>query len=167
MQSSWITKTTNLWLLLIATLLMAMTFPYVAAQWDLTLLDAVSSPAEVRQIIGEMSSQQRSAHAWITATLDVAFPLAYGGLFAGVALSIFKKYGRYLAIPGIVVIPVDLLEGVVQVLALTGAADLVDTKAFLTPLKSTLLLAGIAITFAAWLTWLVSTIKGRFASSPG
>jgi len=47
------------------------------------------------------------------ATLDVIYPLAYGSLFAGVALRFFSQYGVYLALPALLAIPVELIEGVI------------------------------------------------------
>lgn len=157
----WITNTRNLWFLFIATLLLTAGFVVCSLVWSLTLLDGVSPPAQVRQILAGMTPDQITAHVWITLTLDVAYPLAYGGLFAGAALSIFEKYGRYLALPALLAVPVDLLEGVVQVLALTGSADLIETKAYITPAKTVLFLGGLAIALAAWLKWLVAWFNRR------
>jgi uncharacterized membrane protein len=69
----------------------------------------------------------------------------YGGLFAGAALRFFSVAGRWLALAGLLAIPVDLLEGVIQVLALTDTADLVDLKAWVTPLKSALFCVGLLV----------------------
>ncbi|MEZ5549672.1 MAG: hypothetical protein R3E82_02155 [Pseudomonadales bacterium] len=153
-----ITNTRNLWWLFFATLLLTASFVVCSSLWNLTLLDGVSSPVEVRRILAGMSPEQIRAHIWITATLDVAYPLAYGGLFAGAALSGFATCGRYLALPALLAIPVDLLEGVVQVLALTDSGDLIDTKAYITPLKTALFLSGLVIALAAWMKWLIVRI---------
>lgn len=154
-----ISDTRTLWWLFILTLLLTASFVVCSSLWNLTLLDGVSSPVEVRRILIGMSPEQITAHIWITATLDVAYPLAYGGLFAGVALSMFETYGRYLAVPALLAIPVDLLEGVVQVLALTDTWDLIDMKAYVTPVKTALFLSGLAIACAAWVKWLVVRIR--------
>ncbi len=150
-----------LWALFAATVVITLLFPLLAGIWQLTLVDPISAPDAVRAVIGSMSQEQKTAHAWITATLDVAYPLAYGLLFAGVALHFFERYGAYLALAGLLAIPVDLFEGVVQVLALTDAADLVDLKALLTPLKSGLFIAGLLFCLVAWARWLVRKVRAR------
>ncbi|MEL8055552.1 MAG: hypothetical protein AAGK66_05320, partial [Pseudomonadota bacterium] len=94
---------------------------------------------------------QRSAHAWMTATLDVAYPLTYGALFAGLTLRALKPV---FAIPAIAVIPTDLVEGFVQVLALNGNYELLWLKAFVTPAKLILFGAAIVIALVAlWMGW--------------
>jgi len=148
-----LTKTSTLWLMFTATLLITFMFPMLANQLGLTLIDAIASPDQVRKILSDMTADQRSAHAWITGTLDVAYPLAYGFLFAGVALQFFPKAGPYLAILALLAIPVDLIEGVIQILALTETADLLVLKTFVTPLKMALFLGGLLIALAGWAKW--------------
>ena len=141
--------------------MLTFSFQIAVGIWDLTLIDAISDPAESRLVIASMSSDQQIIHAWITATLDVAYPLAYGALFIGSAYKFYSRWGWLIAVPSFVVIPVDLLEGVVQVLALTGMTDWIDAKAFLTPLKTYLFLFGFAATVLGWLIWLVGKIRNR------
>lgn len=146
-------KPATLWLLFGATVLITLAFPPLAASWDLTLLDGVASPDRVRELIAGMTPEQRTAHAWITGTLDVAYPLAYGSFFAGMALRLFPKAGSVLAVLVALAIPVDLFEGLVQILALVGQADWVGAKAVVTPLKVGLFLGGIAVTLAGLARW--------------
>ena len=120
---------------LVATVLLTALFPVVAGHFGLTLLDAVADPAEARALITGLTGEQRQAHAWITGTLDVAYPLAYGALFLGAALRFFPRKGVLLAIPILIGIPADFLEGLVQILALTGQVDWLAAKAVLTPVK--------------------------------
>jgi hypothetical protein len=120
---------------LVATVLLTALFPVVAGHFGLTLLDAVADPAEARALIAGLTGEQRQAHAWITGTLDVAYPLAYGALFLGAALRFFPRKGVLLAIPILIGIPADFLEGLVQILALTGQVDWLAAKAVLTPVK--------------------------------
>lgn len=150
-----------LWSLFVAAVLVSVTFPLVASYWQLTLLDGISSPAEARAVIEAFTPQQREAHAWITATLDVAYPLTYGCFFAGSALRVFKGYGRLLALPGLLAIPTDLVEGLVQVLALTDTADWLSLKSIVTPAKTALFVSGIVVSAVAWVTWLVRARSGR------
>jgi len=156
-----LTKTSTLWILFITTLLLFFTFRIVANHWGFTFIDSMSSPEELRNVIAGMSAEQKTSHVWATSTLDVAFPISAGLLFAGAALCFFPKYSVYLAIPGFLAIPTDLFEGVIQILALTNTADLLDLKAIVTPLKAVLLLSGLAIAIAGWSSWLLSKIRNR------
>jgi len=61
-----------------------------------------------------MSVDERIVHAWVTATLDVAYPLAYGALFIGSAFKFYNNFGWLIAYPFFVLISTDLLEGFVQ-----------------------------------------------------
>lgn len=149
-------QTKVLWMLFAATLLNTLAFPLLAAAFDVTFVDALSVPQEVREVIAQMSSSQQVAHAWITGTLDVTYPLVYGLFFAGSALCFFPGIGKWLALPILLAIPVDLAEGVVQILALTQQQDWLSAKAFLTPLKSALFLSGLLITVLGWGRWALS-----------
>ena len=149
----------SLWIALTCTLLLAFAFPVSQALLDILLLDPLSDPEQVRTAIGAMSTDQRHAHAWITATLDVAFPVAYGSLFVGSAIAFYPRIGPFLATGLSLVVPTDLLEGVVQVLALTGTADFVDAKAVLTPLKTILFLAGFFVMIFGWLRWAAARFR--------
>ena len=120
---------------LVATVVLTALFPVVAGQFGLTLLDAMADSTEARALIEGLTGEQRQAHAWITGTLDVAYPLAYGALFLGATLRFFPRRGTLLAIPVLIGVPADLLEGLVQILALTGQADWLAAKAVLTPVK--------------------------------
>ena len=120
---------------LVATVVLTALFPVVAGQFGLTLLDAMADSTEARALIEGLTGEQRQAHAWITGTLDVAYPLAYGALFLGATLRFFPRRGTLLAIPVLIGVPADLLEGLVQILALTGQADGLAAKAVLTPVK--------------------------------
>ena len=157
-------RTRSLWTAFFCTLVLSPAFPLAASVWEITLLDRLSDPAEVRQAIAAMTAEQRVIHAWITATLDVAYPLAYGALFIGSACAFYPRGGRYLALAIAPVVPFDLLEGVVQVLALTHVADFVGAKAVLTPLKFALFALGLLATLRAGLTWLTRHFRGRDAA---
>jgi len=156
--------TKPLWILFVVTILLTASFVAVAPMWDLRLLDAISDPDEVRNVLAGMSGAQRTAHAWITATLDVAYPLAYGTFFGAVALHFFPRQD-WLALPALLVIPVDLVEGVVQVFALLDITDWVDAKALLTPLKMWLFYAALAVAVAGWALWLYRRATGKVTSS--
>ena len=143
-----LTKPKTLWLLFILFIVETLLFGAVMAYWDFTIIDEMSDPDYIQRHIEEMSAAQRMAHAWMTATLDVAYPLTYGALFVGLALKAFRPL---LAAPAIAVIPTDLAEGLVQVMALTGNGDLLWLKAYLTPAKLALFILAIIIALAALL----------------
>jgi hypothetical protein len=159
LHTSSLIKTNTLWLLFVSTLLLFVTFRIVASYWGFTFIDSISSPEELRTIVDGMSAEQKKSHAWATSTLDVAFPISAGLLFAGVALCFFPKCGIYIALPGLLAIPTDLFEGVIQILALTDTADLLDLKAIVTPLKAFLLLTGLSIAIIGWASWIFSKFR--------
>lgn len=167
----WLTRPRWLWLLFSCTVLLTLCFPLIANHWELAFLDALSSPVEVRAQLMALSSSQRTVHAWSTGTLDVAYPFAYGLLFAGTALRSFGRFGPYLAVPGLLAIPVDLGEGVVQILALTEITDWLGAKVWLTPLKMSLFFGGLTISLGAWLHILIAHIRillsNRATRNPG
>lgn len=152
-------KTNTLWVLFVTTLILFFGFGIVASHWGFSFIDSVSSPEELRNLLTEMSDKQKISHAWATSTLDVAFSISAGLLFAGTALCFFPKYGIYLAIPGLLAIPTDLFEGVIQVLALTDTSDLLNLKAIVTPLKACLLITGLAIAIFGWSRWLIFKLR--------
>ncbi len=82
-----------------------------------------------------MNASQKTAHFWVTVLLDTAYPLAYGGFLAGMALRFFGRFGKLAAAPALAVIVLDLTENMVQALGLTGTADVLAAKDWLTPLK--------------------------------
>ena len=91
----------------------------------------------------------------MTATLDVTYPLIYGGLFTGLIWRFFGAAGPLLAIPALLVIPIDLTEGAVQLLLLNGNDAAADHKLWVTPIKLGLfvfaaVLALVAIGIAVW-----------------
>lgn len=149
-----LSETRMLWISFIATVLLTIIFQILVNQFGLVLLDALSDSTEVRIAISTMSEQQRQIHAWMTGTLDIAYPMAYGALFIGSAYKFFPSKGFLLAVPAILCIPVDLIEGVVQILALMGLVDWTQLKEFLTPLKNLLFVAGALLTISGWAKWI-------------
>ena len=111
----------------------------------MTLLDGIASPSKARDILDLMTQNQKVLHIWITATLDVAYPLSYGSLFAGSALRFFPEYGIYLALPALLAIIADLTEGFIQILALTNTSDLLALKEYVTPFKYGMAILGLII----------------------
>ncbi len=154
-----LTQPRTLWILFTLFVLETIGFGVVMWIWDFHIIDEMSHPESISTHIAAMSETQRVVHAWMTATLDVAYPLTYGPLFAGLALQRFKLA---FAIPAFAVIPTDLAEGYVQVTALLGDESLLWMKAYLTPLKLALFLAAMGIAIAVLVVW----FRNRKTSTP-
>ena len=154
-----LTDRNTLWGLFVATILITLSFPYAASLWDLSYLDALSGEAEIRALLASLNAEQKTAHIWITLTLDVAYPLAYGFFFAGTALAFYPSRGHLLAIPAYVAIGADLIEGVLQVILLADGADVVTLKTIMTPIKFGAFYVAFLIALFAWLRWLFRRVR--------
>lgn len=141
-----LTRTNTLWILFALFVLETIGFGIVMAAWEFEIIDEMSDPELIRAHVEAMTQTQRTVHAWMTATLDVAYPLTYGALFTGLTLRAFRPI---FALPAIAVIPTDLVEGVAQVLFLLGNDSLLWIKSFVTPLKLTLFFAALLIALIA------------------
>jgi len=146
-----ITHSTTLWVLFLLFVAQSIGFAIIMWVWEFGIIDEMSDPEKVRAHIEEMSAGQRHVHAWMTATLDVAYPLTYGPLFAGLAL---RALPPLYAVPALATVPVDLIEGVTQVMALNGAYDWLAMKAIVTPIKLVLFLAAMVIAIFALVLWM-------------
>lgn len=147
----WLGRTWVLLFLLVATVAVGAMFGPLQKQIEGPLLDMIWTGGAAVDRLGQMTAEQRTAHFWGTVLTDTAYPLAYGGLFIGLAL----RFGRgrdWLAWPAILVIIVDLVENTVQALALSETVNLLTAKTILTPLKFGLfaVAALIAIYLVAW-----------------
>ncbi|MFN7054971.1 hypothetical protein [Hyphomonas sp.] len=150
-----ITRTPVLWALFGLSVLCVVGFqafnPAVGGQY----LDTLDDPAVLRETLAGMSEAQKTAHFRVTVLIDTVFPLSFGLLFAGLGWRFFGKWGPLAAVPGFAVLVVDLTENMIQALALSGAADVLDAKAWVTPLKMGLfylaaLIALVAVGVAVW-----------------
>jgi hypothetical protein len=128
-----------------------------------TYLDMSSSAVQAREIVAGMTAEQRDVHFWVTVLLDTAYPLAYGGFLAGMALRFFGSLGTAAAVPAFATIIVDLTENTVQALALKGSADVLDAKEWLTPLKFGLLFLAAAIALVALIIAIVNLFRRKQA----
>ncbi|MFN3314925.1 MAG: hypothetical protein ACK46Q_15900 [Hyphomonas sp.] len=146
---NFISRTPVLWGLFGLAVLCAVGFnlfqPSVGGQY----LDMLSDPIRVRAALAEMTPEQRSAHFWVTVLIDTAFPIGFGLLFAGLGWRFFGRFGTLAALPGLAVLVVDLTENTIQALALSGTADVLDAKAWVTPLKMNLFYLAAVIALIA------------------
>lgn len=158
-----LTRAPVLWALLVLMILSGAGFQLFSPMVGGAYLDLVSEPGEVRALFDGLSPEQKTAHFWITVLNDTLFPLSFGLLFAGMALRFFGKWGRLAALPAFAVLIFDLTENTVQALALSGAADALDAKAWLTPGKFGLFWLAAAIALVAALIGLVRLVTRRRA----
>lgn len=144
----YLSKTRTLWVTFALTLGLTLAFGVVMKIWNFGIIDEMYHAEQIRAHIEAMSPKQRIVHAWMTGTLDVAYPFAYGALFIGVAVKVFGRYGLWLALPSIGVIPADLIEGFSQIMLLTGHENFMAVKLIATPIKLVLWLSGLFIAIA-------------------
>jgi len=139
----------TLWINFWATFIMTLIFGLIMQIWGFEIIDEMYDAATIIAHIDAMTPTQRTVHSWMTATLDVAYPLSYGALFIGMALRFFGKVGVWIALPSMLVIPVDLTEGVIQVFLLNGYSDIAYLKEIVTPLKLILFVWGLVVALIA------------------
>ncbi len=144
-----ITRTPVLWTLFGLTVLITLAFGVLAQQVGGQFLDMLSAPAETRATFEAMNAEQKTSHFWITVLMDTAYPLCFGLFFAGMAWRFFGKWGPLAAIPGFAVLVVDLTENTLQAITLSGAAYVLEPKAWVSPLKMNLFYLAALIAAAA------------------
>ena len=143
-----LSKTKTLWITFILTLVLTACFGLVMHIWQFGIIDEMFVADDIRAHILAMSQTQRTVHAWMTGSLDVAYPFAYGGFFIGIAIRYFGKYGIYLVVPSLLCIIADLSEGVAQIMLLTGHEAWMGVKLIATPIKLSLFIMGALIALA-------------------
>lgn len=158
---NFLAKPKILWFTFAAVVVLSVGFALVTRHWNFGIIDEMYVAEEIRHHIAAMSAKQRLVHAWMTATLDVAYPFAYGGFFIGVAMRYFGRFGLFLALPSMAVIPIDLLEGLSQIMLLNGQKGFMALKLWMTPIKLILFLAGFLITMVGLLRGAISNFKRR------
>ncbi|MCA8901879.1 MAG: hypothetical protein KDA53_11595 [Hyphomonas sp.] len=156
-------RTPVLWALFVLQILIGLGFMVFREAAGGQLIDMVRSGEGARAVIAGMTDAQRTAHFWTTVLWDSAYPLAYGGFFMGMALRFFGRFGWIAALPGLATIIVDFTENTVQALALSGTADYLDVKDWLTPLKYNLALVASVIALVAVVIAIVNLIRKKRA----
>ena len=146
---SLITRTPVLWALFVLMVVLTPAFGAFAPSVGGQFLDMVSERADTRAVFDAMTPSERSIHFWITVLMDTAYPLSFGLFFAGMAWRFFGKWGRVAAIPGFAVLIVDLTENTLQALTLSGAAYVLEPKAWISPLKMNLFYLAALIALVA------------------
>ena len=158
---NFLAQTKILWCTFSMTLCLTIIFGIVMHFEGFGIIDEMFIADDIRKHIDAMSPRQRSIHAWLTGTIDVLYPFAYGAFFVGVAIKCFGRYGVLLAIPSILVIPADLTEGLSQIMLLNGQDAFMDLKLIATPIKLVLHIFGLCITILG----LLLAFKRRFKTT--
>ncbi|MEM7302042.1 MAG: hypothetical protein AAF468_13240 [Pseudomonadota bacterium] len=125
------------------------------------MLDAYLFGSEARERLRGLSPAETRIHIIGTATIDMLYPFAYGIFLSGVLYRLAGAWRNWLAVLPLLAIGFDLFENIVQLLALTKSADLLDLKSFLTGPKFTLLVVSVAIILLMLLSQFIRSIRGR------
>jgi len=158
---NFLTRTGVLWGLFVLMVVSGIGFGVTSDLVGGKFLDSISEPVLARELLAGLTPEQAQAHLWITLSLDTIYPLAYGGLFMGLALRFFDEYRVAAAMPAALTAIVDLTENMVQVLALSGTADVLDSKEWLTTLKFGLFMMAAVIALVALGIALYRRVKSR------
>jgi len=140
--------------------LLNLLFGAVMLIWDFGIIDELYRADEISAHVAAMTRVQRRVHMVMTATLDVAYPLSYGALFAGVSWKAFPHW-PVLALPILLCIPVDVFEGLAQLFILSGSDPWIAVKTIVTPIKLVLFAAGALIAVASALRLFLQRKKAR------
>ena len=152
-----------LWFCLLLFVLGVMMLQWLPDRFELVLLDNLGQPERVRAAIADMDATQRAAHIWLTSSVDVVFPIAFGLFVLGSGLRLQPARRKPITALVMLLIGFDLLEGTVQILALTSQVDWLASKQIITPVKLGCYLAGLVLVVLGWLRWLVLD-RGRAMS---
>ena len=90
-------------------------FLFIGNSFEINYLDQEYLNQRILFILENMSALQTSIHLWVTMTLDIIFPLAYGFLFFGILLNNLEGQWRFLALLPLILIAADLTEGIFQI----------------------------------------------------
>ena len=90
-------------------------FLFIGNRFEINYLDQEYLDQRIIFILKNMTVLQVSIHLWVTMTLDVIFPIAYGFLFFGILLKNLEGQWRFLAVLPLILITADLTEGIFQI----------------------------------------------------
>ena len=131
---------------LIATLAIFAGFYFVLQAIDGPLLDMMMSGDRAIVRLNQLSDDQSAVHFWATITLDVAYPLAYGGLLIGLLSRLAWRWRWLLILVPVIAALADYAENLVQAMALSGyASEILHAKDIVTPLKSGALILSLVL----------------------
>jgi len=117
--------------------------------WNFQVIDELFIKQEIIDSVAALNQTQTKVHILTTATLDVAYPFAYGAFQAGMAYRYLGRIGTFIAPLSLLCIPVDLIEGFAQVMILSDHAQFIDLKTIATPIKLLLYVPGLLAALVA------------------
>lgn len=142
----WLARTPVILGFLVLTLGVGAGFWPVMQAIDGSLLDMISDGEGAIVRLNEMSPDQRKTHFYATVTLDVIYPIAYGGLFIGLLSRLAWSWRWILICVPIIGALSDYAENAIQAMALSGHdASILLAKTYVTPLKSGALVATLGL----------------------
>lgn len=155
-------RTRAILLSLAASIALFLAFRWVhAGVGDGPLLDTLLNGSDSRLRLAEMSASQINRHLIGTLTIDMLYPAAYGALLAGLLFRLGGTWRMPLAVLPLIGAILDVMENIVQAMALAGGPDLLNAKIVLTGPKFAfgLLSAGLIAILA--LVALAGRLAGR------
>ena len=127
-------------------------FGVVMWVWDFQIIDEMFNAEQILTHVAALTAEQKQVHIITTATLDVAYPFAYGFFQAGMAWRYLGRWGNWIAPLSLLCMPVDLAEGFAQVMILSDHSQFVALKTVATPVKLALYLPGlVGAVVALWI----------------
>lgn len=125
------------------------------------LLDMQMTGAAAGDILSAMTPEARTAHIWITALLDTLYPLAYGGVLAGIAWRFGGRLRSLAILPAIIGVVSDFAENALQLAALSGSPGWLAGKDIITPLKFGAIAAAALIALVLLVAALLRRLAGQ------
>jgi len=122
-------------LLLLIAIVVGISFGLAGRSLGGPLLDMISGVPANQVRLAAMTPDQRVAHLWVTLTLDIVYPLAYGGGLANFAARFATTHKLLVAMPGLFLILADLFENAMIVLMLNGDSGVIPLKVVATEVK--------------------------------
>lgn len=158
----WLSKPWVILSFLMATLMLGGSFSYIINRIDGPLLDMIVSGDKAIGRLNQMDGDQRQIHFWATVTLDMLYPLAYGGLFTGLLCRFGWRSRWLLILSPMTGVLADFAENTVQAMALGGyAAEILVAKDIVTPLKYGALLLSFGLTALLGLIAALTNATGK------
>lgn len=160
---NFIARTWVLVALFVATLLVGRSFQPVLEATGGALLDFQMNGDDALALLQGLTPEQKQIHFWGTVINDTAYPLAYGGLFAGIAWRFGGTPRRWLILPAFGAVVFDLLENTTQAIALSGFEAALVAKDVLTPVKFALAFSAGLLALLLLLLALLRRMRSRTA----
>lgn len=120
--------------------------PYVGG----SILDELYRRDDILQLLGTMSEEQKHSHFLMTIILDTPYPFIASFLTIGVTLKFSRNNLPFLLLPAVLLIPIDLMENMIQLQMLSGNMEFISHKYWLTPLKLWVFFLAFIIAANVW-----------------